>query len=194
VQVTNRKILCIVGTAVIVAVEASLGLSGPSARISLFPDTLSVSPDSTWKSEGQIFQIGIRVSSGVTGLMGYNVAVTFDSSVIRILDVEEGPLPRTASDTTFFWWFNPGGESDSVHVNSAVLGATVDGPGELFTLTFKALTHGAVRTTIVRIAYSDLRDGTNHPIAHGRKDGFVAVEPTVRVESATWGAVKEMYR
>lgn len=192
---TSRTKLFIIGLVTAVALgAASVDVSGPAARVSLFPDTLSVVPDSTWKSEGAVFQIGIRVSAGVTELMGYNVAVTFDSSVIRLLDVREGPLPQTASDTTFFWWFHPGLPSDSVHVNGAALGATVNGPGELFTITFKALTHGEVRSTSLRIVYSDLRDGTNHPIGHERRHGFVAVEPTVSVEKATWGAIKDLYR
>jgi len=84
-------------------------------------------------------------------------------------------------------------KSDYVHVNGAVLGATIDGPGELFTLTFKAKTHGVVRTTDVVIVYSVLRDGANRPIDHETRDGFVAVEPTVRVEQSTWGAIKSRY-
>jgi hypothetical protein len=193
-RVTTRSKLHILGVVIILVLAASTDFSGPAAGPSLFPDTLFVSPDSTWKSEGEVFEVGVRVSSGVADLMGYNVAVNFDSSVIRIVDVGEGPLPRAASDTTFFWWFNAGLESDSVHVNGAVLGATVDGPGELFTLRFKALIHGVVKTTAIRIVYSDLRDGTNYPIAHERRNGFVAVEPTVRVENATWGAVKNLYQ
>lgn len=192
---TNKKKLFIVGLVLAVAAgAASLGVSGLSAQTPLFAGTLYVSPDSTWVSEGEVFQIGVCVSAGITDLMGYNVAVTFDSSVIEILDVEEGALPLSASDTTFFWWFNPGVKSDSVHVNGAVLGGTVDGPGELFNLTFKALTHGVVRSTIIRIACSDLRDGTNHPIDHEKRNGFVAVEPTVPSHRATWGAVKDLYR
>jgi hypothetical protein len=167
---------------------------GPLALSPLLSDTLFVSPDSTWRAEGEVFDIGICVSPGITELMGYNVAVTFDSSVIGILDVSEGPLPQASSDTTFFWWFNDGVKTDSVHVNGAILGATVDGPGELFTLTFKALKHGVVRTTAIRIAVSALRDGSNHPIAHERKNGFVAVEPTIPIEETTWGAVKNLYR
>jgi hypothetical protein len=194
-RVTTMRKLFIIGLVVAVAAgAASIRVSGSSAQMPLFAGTLYVCPDSTWRSEGEVFQIGVCVSAGITELMGYNVAVTFDSSVIEILDVEEGSLPRSASDTTFFWWFNAGVKSDSVHVNGAVLGGTVDGPGELFTLTFKALTHGVVRSTIIRVACSDLRDGTNHPIDHEKKNGFVAVEPTVPSQRATWGAVKDLYR
>jgi len=185
--------LVIVAVIPIIIGLASLPVSNPSAFMRSSTDTISVCPDSTWKAEGEVFEIGICVSAGLTGVMGYNIAVTFDSSVVEIVDVDEGPLPQSASDTTFFWWYDDGVKSDYVHVNGAVLGATIDGPGELFTLTFKAKTHGVVRTTDVVIVYSVLRDGANRPIDHETRDGFVAVEPTVRVEQSTWGAIKSRY-
>lgn len=189
----KTRLAIFVGILIIVAL-ASIPVSNPTALGTLFSDTLSACPDSTWQPEGAVFEIGICLSAGITSLMGWNVAVTFDSSVIQIVSVDEGPLPQAASDTTFFWWFNSGVKSDSIRVNGAILGATVDGPGELFTLTFKALRHGVVKTTDVCITYSALRDGVNHPIAHERRCGFVAVEPTVPAEQTTWGAMKDRYR
>ena len=173
---------------------ASLPVSNPSAFMPLSSDTLAVCPDSTWKAEGEVFEIGICVSAGLTGLMGYNIAVTFDSSVIEIVNAEEGPLPQSFPGNTFFFWYNAGVKTDSVRVSGAVLGGgTMDGPGELVTLTFKAKTHGVVRTTDIVVAYSELRDDLNESIDHETRDGFVAVEPTVRVEQSTWGAIKSRY-
>jgi len=144
---------------------------------------VAVCPDSTWRAEGDVFSIGICLSAGVKGVMGYNIAVTFDSAVTEIMNVEEGPLPQTASDRTFFWWYNAGVKTDFVQVNGAILGAAVDGPGELFTLTFKAKTHGVVSTTDVVIAYSELRDEWNEPIDHETRDGWVQVDPTTGIET-----------
>ena len=162
---------------------AALPVSGPSAVMPLFSDTLSVCPDSTWKAEGEVFSIGVCISAGLTGVKGYNIAVTFDSSVIEIIDVEEGPLPQSVPGARFFWWYNEGVKTDSVHVNGAVLDATMDGPGELVTFTYKAKTHGVVSTTDVLIAYSQLRDGVNQPIGHETRVGFVAVEPMTGIEA-----------
>jgi hypothetical protein len=191
--VKKTRLAIFAGILIIVAL-ASIPVSNPTAFAPLFADTLSVCPDSTWQPEGAVFEIGICVPAGITSLMGYNVAVTFDSSVIRIMSVDEGPLPQAASDMRFFWWYNAGVTSDSVHVNGAVLGTTMDGPGVLFKLTFKALRHGVVKTTHICITYSELRDGVNESIGHERKCGFVAVEPTVPVERATWGAAKDRYK
>lgn len=172
---------------------ASIPDSNPSAFMPFSSDTLAVCPDSTWKAEGEMFEIGVCISAGLTGLMGYNIAVKFDSSVIEIVDVEEGPLPKSAPGGTFFFWYNAGVKSDSVRVNGAILSATIDGPGELVTLTFRAKTHGVVRMTDIVVAYSELRDSLNGPIDHERRDGFVAVEPTIGVEESTWGAIKSRY-
>jgi hypothetical protein len=81
-------------------------------------------------------------------------------------------------------------KSDSVHVNGAILDATVDGPGELFTMVFRARTHGETRTTAVRIAYSALRDGANHPIDHATADGSVTVVPPTGIGAAPAGDLR----
>jgi hypothetical protein len=171
--VKRRKLAVFSGILFILAL-ATIPVSTPTAFAPLSADTLSVCPDYTWQPEGAIFGVGICVPAGITNLMGYDVAVAFDSSVIEILGVFEGPLPQAASDTTFFWWFNSGVRSDHVHVNGAVLGATMDGPGVLFTLMFKAR-HSVASTTNVCITYSELRDGINDPIAHERKCGLVEI-------------------
>jgi hypothetical protein len=174
---TGKRRFVAILVAAVAAGSVCLQPSASSAEPPLVTSVLNVCPDSTWRSEGEVFQIGVCVSAEITDLMGYNVAVRFDSTVIEILGVMEGPLPQSAPGNTFFWWFNPGVRSDSVHVNGAILEATVDGPGELLTMVFRARTHGVLRTTTVRIAHSELRDGTNHPIAHETVDGFVTVVP-----------------
>jgi hypothetical protein len=144
---------------------------------------VAVCPHSTWKAEGEVFSIGICLSAGLKGVMGYNIAVTFDSSVIEIMNVEEGSLPQSSSDTTFFWWYDTGVKTDSVRVNGAVLGATMDGPGELFTLTFKAKTLGAVSSTDIVIACSELRDNWNEAVEHETRDGVVQIYPATGIEA-----------
>jgi len=176
--VKKTKLAVFTGILVIL-VLASIPVSNPTALVPLFSDTLAVCPGYTWQPEGVVFGIGICVPAGITNLMGYDVAVAFDSSVIQIMSVYEGPLPQAASDTTFFWWYDSGVKSDSVHVNGAVLGATMDGPGVLFILTFKALRQGV---TDVCITHSELRDGVNNSIAHKRKCGLVEIGAATGVE------------
>jgi len=141
---------------------------------------VAVCPDSALVSEGDVFSLGLCFSAGMADVMGYNMAVTFDSSVIEIVNVEEGPLPPSAGNS-FFWWYDAGVKTDSVCFNGAVLGETMDGPGEVATLTFKAKTNSVIRSTDVVIAYSELRDEWNEPVDHEARDGFVRIEPPTGV-------------
>jgi hypothetical protein len=154
---------------------------------------VSVVPDSVVVPHEQLFTLDIEVSSGVTGLMGYDIAVTFDADVIQLQSVSEGALPLLSGYNTFFHWFNPSLSTDSVHVNGAILGNTVDGPGTLFTLEFKGYAPEGLRETDVHIAWSVLRDGVNVDITHDTADGWVQVQKSVRVEPVSWGYVKSRY-
>jgi uncharacterized membrane protein YczE len=151
-----------------------------------------VTPDSLVVAINEIFSLNIEVNALTTELMGYNIAVAFDSSIITLQSVTEGTLPLGSSYPTFFEWLNPP-PSDSVHVNGAILGNTVDGPGTLFTLTFKGADLEVTLSTYVTIVFSILRDGVNQNIVHTVKSGWVRVEPPVAAEPRTWGGVKALY-
>jgi hypothetical protein len=175
---------------IIVTVALLLALTGTAAA-----DTplVYIHPDSSYVPHNTVFTLEVRVSAATTSLMGYNIAVTFDPSILQLQSVDEGSLPLTSGYTTFFHWLNPA-STDSVHVNGAILGNTVNGPGTLFTLTFKAWSPDDTQATDVVIAYSVIRDGVNQSIAHTVQGGHVLVESPIAVESATWGAVKALYR
>jgi hypothetical protein len=176
----------------------TVSISGPPAPAAAGPTDLPlvyVTPESTVVAEGTDFQLHIAISEEATHLMGYNIKVTFDSTVIHLRDVVEGSLPATSGHNTFFHWFDSGMPQDTVHVNGAVLGATVPGPGELFTLVFKAATGLPTdRETDVVITYTDIRNGVNEQIDHTIRNGWVKVLRPVDVESRTWGAVKGLYQ
>jgi len=174
VRVSNARFFLFAAIAIVFGVS-SFPASNPSALALAWPDTAYVCPDSTWRTEGEVFSIGLCISA-VPGVMGYNFSVTFDSSVIEILNAAEGPLPQSLPNT-FFWWYDAGVKSNVVRVNGAVLGGTMNGPGEVVTLTFLAKAHGVVRTTDVVVAQSELRDGENLPIGHEVRNGFVQVAP-----------------
>jgi hypothetical protein len=167
----------------------------PSAFVAPLSGQLFVSPETTVTAEFSLIVLSVDVSADVTGLMGYNVGVTFDHSLIDLQAAEEGSLPTTSSDTTFFYyWYDPMVTGlDSVHVNGAVLGRTIDGPGSLFTLEFQVHEVTQPETTEVLITYSELRNGVNQSITHTTKGGVVIIEPTIAVKRTTWGALKARY-
>ncbi|RJR28242.1 MAG: hypothetical protein C4574_05210, partial [Candidatus Latescibacterota bacterium] len=137
------------------------------------PPSLLVLPAETNTFVFQEFQIEIAANDDVVGLMGYDVAVDFDDSYLEVLAVEEGALPADSGFPTFFRWMNPGCGCDSVFVNGAILGNTLDGPGALFTITFRAIRAG---TTTIGIRRSDLRNGINERLLHFRYGAQVLIE------------------
>jgi hypothetical protein len=155
---------------------------------------LSVDPDTTVVSDGTVFTLDIAISAEVAELMGWDIAIVFNSSVIELLSVSEGALPLTSGFETFFYTYDTGVPADSVRVNGAILGHTVDGPGVLFTLEFKAKPANGTHDTDVEIVFSDLRTGVNGAIAHGVGNGYVKVITPVATETASWGFVKNLYR
>lgn len=152
---------------------------------------LQVAPGDTTVISGTTFQIRIVANSEITGLMGYDITVAFDTSLVELVSVDEGSLAGSGGATTFFHWFDAGVASDTVHVNGAVLGTTVDGPGVLFLITFKALFPGITPVTFVA---TELRDNFNVVIAYDTIDGSVTVEKSIPVQSVTWGEIKNRFR
>jgi hypothetical protein len=168
--------ICIVALLVIVPVRA-------------FSQVLVVDPESGLVQVDDEFEVDILVDAGFVDLMGYDITIVFNSSIIELIGATEGPLPQSAAAPTFFWWA-PGGSADTVVVNGAVLGTTVDGPGNLFTLTFKAKEVG---TTQIAATFSDIRTGTNTAITHTIQSATVIVDDSIPVEQTTWGRVKYRY-
>jgi hypothetical protein len=144
---------------------------------------LSVGPDS--------FVVSVFVNADVTELMGWDITLQFDPARLTLRRVVEGALPLGSGFETFFWWFDPGVPGNTAHVNGAILGNTVDGPGPLFDLVFEQT---AVGTTYVELITTEIRTGVNSSIPHSTADGMVIIDDDIATEPATWGSVKEKYR
>ena len=168
--------ICMVALLVIVPVRA-LG------------QVLVVDPESGLVQVDDVFDVDILVDAGFVDMMGYDITIAFNSSIIELIGATEGPLPQSAAAPTFFWWA-PGGSADTVVVDGAVLGTTVDGLGILFILTFKAKDVG---TTQIAVTFSDIRTGTNAAIAHTTQSATVIVDDSIPVEQTTWGRLKHRY-
>ena len=154
------------------------------AGVMVVPPATLVAPDS-------VFQIEIAVDSLIVSLMGYDLSLEFDSTIVELISVDEGPLPQSSPSGSFFFWFGAGLPSDEVWVNGAVLGTTVDGPGVLFTITFEAVNNG---TTPVNFISTHMRDGLNVPILHHSVDGQITVDESIPVRDVTWGEIKAVFR
>ena len=151
---------------------------------------LSVSPADTTVTRGASFDLRVAVNGDFNDLMGYNVTVRIDSSVIRIQSVEEGSLLLSSGHPAFFCWSNQETAYDSVLVNGAILGGTIDGPGTLFVMRLVAAGCGLSN---VRISASELRNGLNSSIDHIIEPGIVRVAGPTDVDFITWGSLKRKF-
>jgi len=162
-----------------------------------FPSTaraqrcISILPDSTVAAIDMQFSLAVAVNDPVDSLMGFDVVVGFERSYLEVVRVDEGSLLTTSGFPTFFGWLNEGCACDSIVVNGSILGTTIDGPGTLFTITFKAIEPGRIPIPILR---SDLRNGMNEKLAHSSEDGCIVVELPIGIEPYSWGSVKALYR
>ena len=146
----------------------------------MHPDTLSC-----W--------VDVVINDEVLGLTGFDLEINYDETLLELLDVDEGPLPGSNGDDTFFFWTQMGIPSDGLLIQGAVLGASVDGPGILASLQFGAVTPIVGGTSPVDFVWVDLRDIANAAIAVTPENGAITV-PVSPVESASWTRVKAFYR
>lgn len=159
--------------------------------VALAQRCVSILPDTTVVTIGMQFSLDVVVNDPVDSLMGYDVTVGFDRSLLEVVQVEEGSLPTTSGYPVFFRWLNEGCVCDSVFVNGSIIGGTVDGPGTLLTITFKALKLGKADIVIRR---SDLRNGMNQKLSHCSGDALVIIESPIGSESCSWSRVKALYK
>ncbi len=137
--------------------------------------------------------VHVTINDEVVGLTGFDLEIDYDETLLEVLDVDEGPLPGSNGDETFFFWTQVGIPSDGILIQGAVLGASVDGPGVLASLNFGAVTPIVGGNSPVEFVWVDLRDIENAAITVTPEGGVIIV-PISPVESASWTRVKALYR
>jgi hypothetical protein len=123
------KIISVIFLAIIISVLYAGNLAAQYGSVFFVPDTTYLEPnDST--------QIDLAVDSYLTGIHCYIVSIGFDTSLIELADVTEGPLLPDVGQTFFFWSPSDGGYD----IGSCLLGYGLyaDGPGVLATMKFRA--------------------------------------------------------
>ena len=72
-------------------------------------------------------------------------------------------------------------------MNGSILGQTIDGPGALVTIWFRAVAPGVSPVLVVE---ADLRDGENAPLDPVLEHGSVTVDAAIATGGTTWGRIK----
>ncbi len=143
--------------------------------------TLSINPETYEVAENEIgttFTVDIDVTD-VSGLWGWKTALSWNSEVLNLTDIEEGPFLKDVA-TTFFIsdsdWENIAQGYIPEIICSFLSVDTVDGNGVLATLTFEAMDAGDCEIELSETIL--MEPETGHPeISHTVNNGNVTVIP-----------------
>ncbi len=169
------------------ALTLALCLSAGAARAQT---TISfVPPDGQFQC-GQTWTIDVMVDALAADLRGCSMVIAYDNNAIRPLSVTAGALVTGAACPYFLHWYGPA-DADSVAVDVAGLGCSVNGPGSMVRITFEGYAGG---TSPITLRSGILRDSANAPIPFTATDAQVLYDCAVAEEPTTWGTLKSFYR
>jgi len=117
-------------------------------------------PDTTTVAVNDSCQIDIAVDSNLRGIHCYILSIGFDTSLVELADVVEGPLLLDNGPTFFFWNENNGGYD----IGNCLLGHGLfaNGPGVLATMKFR--TFADTGTTSLHFTSQEFTDTLNNHI------------------------------
>lgn len=140
--------------------------------------TVEISPDVVQATTGANVSINVVIND-VSDLHTAIVGVTFDRNIVEYVGSAAGSLlSANAQGYSIFYYESrkPNAAPDTVRIDQAILGkASVDGSGEVFTLTFKARRTGV---SPVKITTIELRNSENYLIPAEQVDGTIVIGET----------------
>jgi hypothetical protein len=150
--------------------------------------TVAVSPPSITASIGQSFSIDIDISS-VSDLYGWELKLGWNSSLIGLVRVDEGPFLRSGGNTFFSYFLNTTDEHLVVECTLEGHISGVSGNGTLATVTFNTTNNGECPLNLYDVSLIDSSDQSipcqavsgygYFTLAHDVSVTDVAVSPTI---------------
>ena len=153
----NRKaIIVAVLLAILVIGLAYVILSSPQSTM------LFVDPSTVRGTIGQDFTIKVSVSN-VVNLYGWSFKLGWNSSLLDVKNVTEGPMMGNSSNSLFTYYLNT--TDEHLVVDCTLLGniSGVNGTGTLTTIQFTVKENGACELNLYD---TDLRDPNDNTIVH----------------------------
>lgn len=135
--------------------------------------------------------IDIWIDEEVTDLRGASLLMRFDPTVVRPVAVEEGQLFLDDPCPSFLRWNNATAIGDSVFVDVAGLGCSVQGPGPIVRIWVTGVADGS---TLLYGVEAILRDGDNAPVDVLWTPAHIIVACPVRSDESTWSVLKSSFR
>ena len=145
-------------------------------EISASPEaTVYVHPSSSTVSPGQTFAIDIRISD-VYDLYGWEFNLTWNSNLLDVIDVTEGPFLKQGGET--FFTYQKNNSAGYILVDCTLLGNVpgVNGSGTLAYVKFYAEKEG---DTVLDLHDTILINSLEQEIPHTTNDGNVTISQPV---------------
>ena len=152
---------------------------------------LSFEPVLTEVSCVEARPIDLWIDGTITDLRGASLVMHFDPTVIRPVAVEEGQLLIDDPCPSFLRWNNETVVGDSIFVDVAGLGCSVQGPGPVLRIWVTGVADGS---TLLWGSSAILRDSQNAPIPALWTPAHVIVACPVSSGERSWAALKGSYR
>ncbi|PJA76337.1 hypothetical protein CO151_03255 [bacterium CG_4_9_14_3_um_filter_65_15] len=170
--------------AVIVSCLISAPVAAQTAGLSLVPSVGSFDC-------GETFTLDLMVDAQTIDLHGSSVVLEFNDAILAPLAVQPGALVTGAACPYFFDWTNASAIGDSIAVDLANLGCSVEGPGSILRVTFEGSVSGV---SAVDCRSGILRDSLNQDIPYTCTGAEVNYLCPIADDPQAWGSLKALYR
>ncbi|NCD40621.1 MAG: hypothetical protein EOL88_00865 [Bacteroidia bacterium] len=137
-----------------------------------------VCPDTTHINTPGSFTVEIHADENTLDFRGYRIVLAYDASIMAFESAERGPLLDGYGS---YWWRVFDVSPDSLHIECMGFGAgiSVDGPGNILTLTFQTQSPGTSELVIRQLTVYDV-DGM--PM-----EGMATANGVVEIDSSVGG-------
>jgi len=135
--------------------------------------TMWVTPPTRISELGSTFNISIWLNDtedefGPYDVKSWTLAISFDPRLIEYADATEGSYLKKNGGSTVLFKPSPGAPPPVSLVSTITAGGTVEGPGDLVSVTFRVIDNGR---TVIDLKDTELRDSVGAAILASSVDG-----------------------
>jgi hypothetical protein len=136
------------------------------------------------------FDVAIDLAAAGAAVMGTEIAVTFDESIVRLNGITAGNWYTASGQNYYFHDYTTLGTS-TIHFAAALLGDDRVADGTLAVCHFTALGVGVSPLVFVDV---DVRDATNLDLGAAHSVGdLIIIQTAIPNEGSAWGDVKALW-
>lgn len=136
------------------------------------------------------FTVAIAMDTEGAEVMGLEIELSFDNTVVRLNSIQPGPWYTDSSLDYFFWDYTTNG-CDRIHFTGSQLNAGDTRSDVVAICHFTALTAGISDLEFLDV---DVRDAQNVDLGASHSTGDqIVIEEAVDTNSIPWGSVKATY-